>query len=94
MFGQQLDEKRAWAPNYDMFFFEVVTRSGIKLLHEMRPGEMGGLVVSTPILPRYRIGDLLLAFTPPYFRCIGREGRSTPIHYAWDELVTLNLGQL
>jgi hypothetical protein len=94
MFGQQLDEKRAWVPNYDMFFFEVATRSGIKMLHEMRPGEMGALIVSTPILPRYRIGDLILAFKPPYFRCIGREGWATPLHYAWDELMTLNLGQL
>jgi hypothetical protein len=94
MFGQQLDEKRAWAPNYDMFFFEVATRSGIKQLHEMRPGELGALIVSTPILPRYRIGDLVLAFKPPYFRCIGREGWATPLHYAWDELVTFNLGQL
>jgi hypothetical protein len=94
MFGQQIDEKRAWAPNYDLFFFEVQTRSGIKMLHEMRPGEMGGLVVSTPILARYRIGDLILAFQPPYFRCIGREEWWTPLRYAWDELMTFNLGQL
>jgi len=94
MFGQQLDEKRAWVPNYDLFFFEVQTRSGIKMLHEMRPGEMGGLVVSTPILARYRIGDLILAFQPPYFRCIGREEWWTPLRYAWDELMTFNLGQL
>jgi len=94
MFGQQIDEQRAWAPNYDLFFFEVQTRSGIKMLHEMRPGEMGGLVVSTPILARYRIGDLILAFQPPYFRCIGREEWWTPLRYAWDELMTFNLGQL
>jgi len=94
MFGQQRDEKRAWVPNYDLFFFEVVTRSGVKMLHEMRPGEMGGLVVSTPILPRYRIGDLILAFKAPYFRCIGRESWSTPWRYAWGELSTLNLGRL
>jgi hypothetical protein len=94
MFGQQIDEKRAWAPNYDLFFFEVQTRSGIKMLHEMLPGEMGGLVVSTPILARYRIGDLILAFQPPYFRCIGREEWWTPLRYAWDELMTFNLGQL
>jgi hypothetical protein len=76
MFGQQQDEKRAWVPNYDLFFFEVQTHpstglragSGIKMLHEMRPGEMGSLVVSTPILPRYKIGDLIRAFRPPYFR--------------------------
>ena len=94
MFGQQWDNKRAWVPNYDMFFFEVATRQGIKMLHEMHPGERGGLVVSTPILPRYRIGDLILAFDPPYFRCIGRESWTTPLRYVWDELMTFNLGQL
>ena len=94
MFGQQRDRKRAWTPNYDLFFFEVITRSGIKMLHEMHPGEMGGLVVSTPILPRYRIGDLVRAFDTPYFRCIGREKWFTPMRYAWDELSSMNLGQL
>ncbi len=94
MFGQQRDEKRAWVPNYDQFFFEVETRSGVKMMHEMRPGEMGGLIVSTPILSRYRIGDLILAFRPPYFRCIGREQWWAPLHYAWDELTSFNLGQL
>jgi hypothetical protein len=94
MFGQQRDEKRAWVPNYDMFFFEVETRSGVKMLHEMRPGEMGGLIVSTPVLPRYRIGDLILAFQAPYYRCIGREEWWTPLKYFWDELMTFNLGRL
>jgi len=94
MFGQQRDERRAWVPNYDLFFFEVETRSGVKMLHAMRPGEMGSLIVSTPILPRYKIGDLILAFRPPYFRCIGRGRRWTPLRYAWDELMTFNLGRL
>jgi len=94
MFGQQRDEQRAWVPNYDLFFFEVETRAGIKMLHEMRPGEMGSLVVSTPILARYKIGDLLLAVQPPYFRCIGRDRWWVPLRYAWDEFMTLNLGRL
>jgi hypothetical protein len=94
MFGQQRDEKRAWVPNYDMFFFEVETRSGIKMLHEMRPGEMGSLIVSTPILPRYKIGDLILAFEKPYYRCIGREQWWTPLQYYWKEITSFNLGQL
>ncbi len=94
MFGQQRDEKRAWVPNYDQFFFEIETRSGIKMLHEMRPGELGSLVVSTPILPRYEIGDLILAFRSPYFRCIGRDRWYTPLRYAWDEFQTFNLGRL
>jgi hypothetical protein len=94
MFGQQLDEKRAWVPNYDMFFFEVETRSGIKMLHEMRSGEMGNLVVSTPILPRYDIGDRILCVRQPYFRCIGRDYWWTPLWYAWGEFMTFNLGRL
>ncbi len=94
MFGQQRDERRAWVPNYDLFFFEVETRSGIKMLHEMRPGEMGSLIVSTPILPRYKIGDLIRAFRPPYFRCIGRDRWWTPLVYAWHEFNSFNLGRL
>ncbi len=94
MFGQQLDDKRAWTPNYDLFFFEVLTNAGVKMLHEMHPGEMGSLVVSTPVLPRYRIGDLILAFEAPYFRCIGRDNWLTPLRYAWDEIGTFNLNQL
>ena len=94
MFGQQRDEKRGWTPNYDLFFFEVVTPTGIKMLHEMKSGETGGLVVSTPVLPRYRIGDLIMAFQPPYFRCIGREKWWTPLQYWWEEISSLNLGRL
>ena len=94
MFGQQRDDRRGWVPNYDLFFFEVETRTGIKMLHEMRPNEMGSLVVSTPILPRYRIGDRLLAVRQPYFRCIGRENWWTNLHYAWGEFRTMNLGRL
>lgn len=94
MFGQQRDEHRAWVPNYDLFFFEVLTRRGIKMLHEMRPGELGSLVVSTPVLPRYRIGDLILALRPPYYRCIGRERWWTPLRYWWGELATMSLGRL
>jgi hypothetical protein len=94
MFGQQRDKKRAWVPNYDLFFFEVESKSDTKMLHEMRPGEMGSLIVSTPILPRYKIGDLILAFRAPYFRCIGRDRWETPLRYAWDEFMTFNLGRL
>jgi hypothetical protein len=94
MFGQQLDEHRAWTPNYDLFLFEVQTPRGMKLLHEMRPGEIGSLVVSTPVLARYKIGDTILAFRPPYFRCIGRDRWWTPLAYGWDEFATFNLGRL
>jgi hypothetical protein len=94
MFGQQRDSRRAWVPNYDQFFFEVQTCRGIKMLHEMKSGEWGSLVVSTPVLARYKIGDTILALKPPYFRCIGRDHWWTPLDYAWNELMTMNLGRL
>ena len=91
MFGQQKDERRAWVPNYDLFLFEVETRRGLVLLHEMRPGERGSLVVSTPILPRYKIGDLILSFEAPYFRCIGRDEPLTLLRYYWDRITRVDL---
>ncbi len=54
----------------------------------------GSMVVSTPVLARYKIGDLIRAFEPPYFRCIGRDKWWTPLRYAWDEFRTFNLGRL
>jgi hypothetical protein len=94
MFGQQSDNQRAWVPNYDLFFLEVQMHSGVKMLHEMRPGEIGSLIVSTPILARYKIGDLILACNAPYFRCIGRDRWWTPLDYYWGEFLTLNFGRL
>lgn len=94
IFGQQRDNHRAWVPNYDQFFFEVETRSGIKMLHEMRPLEIGRLIVSTPTLPRYVIGDVILAFKRPYFRCIGRDRRWTVLNYIWSETTSFNFNQL
>jgi phenylacetate-coenzyme A ligase PaaK-like adenylate-forming protein len=94
MFGQQWDEKRAWVPNYDLFLFEVETPTAVRMIYEMRPGETGSLVVSTPILPRYKIGDLIKAFEPPYFRCIGRDKPITRLRYWWDQMVTMDLGRL
>jgi hypothetical protein len=73
MFGQQLDHHRYWVPNYDLYFFEVETRQGIKMLYDMQPGETGSLIASTPVLPRYKILDIVRAFEPPYFLCIGRD---------------------
>jgi len=38
MFGQQRNEKKALRtrPNYDLFLFEVQTRSGVKMLHALQ----------------------------------------------------------
>jgi hypothetical protein len=88
MFGQQIDDRRAWTPNYDLFFLEVQVGGRVKMLHEMRPGEIGSLIVSTVIFPRYRIKDLILALDPPrYYRTIGREAPWTRLRYLWDSLI-------
>jgi hypothetical protein len=55
---------------------------------------MGRMIVSTPMLPRHKIGDLIWAFKPPYLRCIGRDKWWTPLRYAWDEFRTFNFGRL
>jgi hypothetical protein len=60
----------------------------------MQPGEIGSLIVSTPALARYKIGDLIQAFKPPYFRCIGRDRWWTPLQYFGIELSLLNFGRL
>ena len=93
-FAQQRDDRPLLVPNLDLYFFEVLGSDGqAKMLHEMRRGEVGSLVVSTPVLPRYRIGDLLRAFDPPYFRCIGREGRWTRLRYWLDGIRDLDFGR-
>jgi len=93
MFGQQLDEKPYWSPNYDDFLFEVQTRRGVKMLHEMQRGGLGSLIVSTCVLPRYRIGDLILAFGDGHFRCIGRERPFARLRYLWDSLWNWDFGR-
>jgi len=55
---------------------------------------MGSMIVSTPVLPRCKIGDLIPAFEAPYFRCIGRDKWWTPLRYVRDEFRTFNLGKL
>jgi len=55
---------------------------------------MGSLAVSPPILPRYEIDDMILAFRSPYFRCIGRDRGWMPLRYGGDGLVAFNLVRL
>lgn len=73
VFAQQIDELPYVTPNYDAYFFEVETRHGTKMLHELKRGEWGKLIVSTCMLPRYEIGDLIEAAGKNYFRVIGRD---------------------
>ncbi len=72
-FGQQMDDYPYWRPNYDLYLFEVETGSGVKTLSELKRGEWGRLIISTPTLPRYKIGDLVEAMGKNYYRVFGRD---------------------
>ncbi len=76
-FAQQLDGNPYVSPNYDGYLFEVVTGHGLKLLHELERNEWGKLVVSTTMLPRYDIGDLVESVGKGYFRVFGRNKVAT-----------------
>jgi hypothetical protein len=72
VFGQQLDDYPYITPNYDSYFFEVKMGKGIKMLHELKRGEWGKLIVSSCMFPRYDIGDLVEAAGKNYYRIFGR----------------------
>jgi hypothetical protein len=81
VFAQQLDNLPYVTPNYDTYFFEVETDKGTRMLHELRRGEWGSLIVSSCILPRYRIGDMVESAGKNYFRVFGRDNASTLLEH-------------
>ena len=72
VFAQQRDDLPYVTPNYDAYLFEVETGDGLKMLHELRRGEWGRLIVSSCMFPRYDIGDMIEAMGKNYFRVFGR----------------------
>jgi hypothetical protein len=72
VFAQQLDDLPYVTPNYDVYLFEVETGNGTKMLHELRRGEWGRLIVSSCMFPRYDIGDIVVSAGRDYFRIVGR----------------------
>lgn len=81
VFAQQLDDLPYVTPNYDTYFLEVETGNGTKMLHELKRGEWGKLIVSSCMLPRYSIGDLIEAAGKNYFRVIGRQNFWTVLEH-------------
>ena len=73
VFGQQLDELPYITPNYDAYLFEVEIGKSIKMLHELKRGEWGQLIVSSCMFPRYCIGDMIEAAGKNYYRVFGRK---------------------
>jgi hypothetical protein len=81
VFAQQMDDLPYVTPNFDSYLFEVVTGKGVKMLHELRRGEWGKLIISSCMLPRYEIGDLIQAAGKNYFRVIGRNNFLTLLEH-------------
>ncbi len=73
VFAQQIDDLPYVTPNYDSYLFEVETSRGVKMLHELKRGEWGKLIISSCMFPRYDIGDLVEAMGKNYFRVFGRD---------------------
>lgn len=81
IYGQQFD-RPCVTPNYDIYYFEVEVKGKIKMLHEMKKREIGKLIISSSLFPRYKIGDLIKCNGSPYFTVIGRDRRFTVLrHY-------------
>lgn len=81
VFAQQLDDLPYVTPNYDTYFFEVETGRGTKMLHELKRGEWGKLIISSCMFPRYDIGDMIEAAGKNYFRVLGRNKALTLLEH-------------
>lgn len=81
VFAQQLDDLPYVSPNYDKYFFEVETSRGTKMLHELKRGEWGKLIISSCMFPRYDIGDMIEAAGKNYFRVFGRNKALTLLEH-------------
>ena len=89
-FMQQLNGLPYLSPNYDVYYFEVETGKGTKMLHELKRGEWGKIIISSCLFPRYDIGDMVEAMGKNYFRIFGRnkpltilEHRLYRLLYGW-----------
>jgi hypothetical protein len=81
VFAQQIDDLPYITPNYDKYLFEVQTGKELRMLHELKRGEWGSLIVSSCLFPRYDIGDLIESAGKNYFRVFGRRKVSTLLEH-------------
>jgi len=91
VFGQQYDDLPYITPNYDSYFFEVFAGKSMKMLHELKRGEWGRLIISSCLFPRYDIGDMIEAAGGNNFRVFGRSNTMTILEH---RLYRLFLGWL
>jgi hypothetical protein len=88
VFAQQYDDLPYVTPNYDSYFFEVLTGKGPRILHELRRGEWGRLVISGCMFPRYDIGDMIEAAGNNHFRVFGRRNPLVLLEHRLYRLLT------
>ncbi|MCQ8892410.1 MAG: GH3 auxin-responsive promoter family protein [Candidatus Methanosuratincola sp.] len=81
VFAQQLDNNPYVVPNYDAYFFEVMKGKEVKMLHELKRGEWGRLVVSSCLFPRYDIGDYIECAGKNYYRVYGRANKKVLLEH-------------
>ncbi|MBC7127167.1 MAG: GH3 auxin-responsive promoter family protein [Candidatus Methanosuratincola petrocarbonis] len=81
IFAQQLDNNPYVVPNYDAYFLEVMKGKEVKMLHELKRGEWGRLVVSSCLFPRYDIGDYIECAGKNYYRVFGRANKKVLLEH-------------
>lgn len=87
LYAQQLDNQPYVVPNYDTYFFEVEIGWEVKMLHELKTGQYGSLIISSCLFPRYKIGDLIRCMDKNYYCVIGRDKRFTLIRHLLSRLL-------
>ena len=87
LYAQQLDDQPYVVPNYDTYFFEVETGGKVKMLHELKTGQHGNIIISSCLFPRYKIGDLIRCMGKDYYCIIGRDKRFTLIKHLFGRLL-------
>ena len=87
VFAQQLNDLPYVTPNYDKYYFEVETDKGTKMLHELKRGEWGKLIISSCLFPRYDIEDMIEAMGRNYFRVFGRAKALTILEHKLHRLL-------
>ncbi len=91
VFAQQYDDLPYVTPNFDGYFLEVDMGKEVKMLHELKRGEWGRLIISSCMFPRYDIGDMIEAAGKNYYRIFGRRNAMTLLEH---RLYRLFLGWL
>lgn len=74
LFAISLPNEPYLVPLYGSYLFEVRVGKEVKMLYEMKAGEVGSIIISTPVFPRYEIGDLIACYRDGLcFRVLGRD---------------------